>query len=180
MTRILGIICFTLLASNLFGQSQWIRFSVLGKDIPCEEVPKQVIITTKIAGKDSVLLKEPFKDCQQLIEIPKVEGLYAFTIKTQSYQPILLSFEIKADSPDTIQLGEMALKETISELDEVTITGIQRKFIEIDADKTTLTVKDNPVLSISSIYDAILKSSGNYALSGRWICGGWTNGYGLF
>lgn len=160
MTRILGFICFVLLSVNSFAQSQWIRFSVSTKDIPCEEVAKQVIISTKIAGNDSVLVKETFKDCSMLIEFPKTEGLYAFTIKTQLYQPILLSFEIKADTPDTIELGEMALKETVSILDEVTITGIQRKFIEIDADKTTLTVKDNPVLSISSIYDAILKIPG--------------------
>lgn len=160
MTRILGFICFVLLSSNLLAQSQWIRFSVSAKEMPCEDVPKQVIISTKIAGKDSVLVKQQFKDCSQLIEFPKMEGLYAFTIKTQLYQPILLSFEVKAATADTVELGELVLKETVSQLDEVTITGIQRKFIEIDADKTTLTVKDNPVLSISSIYDAILKVPG--------------------
>ena len=160
MSRILGLICFVLLSSNLLAQSHRIRFSVSGKEIPCEDIPKQVIISTKIDGKDSVLIKEQFKDCSQLIELPKREGLYAFTLKTQLYQPMLLSFEIRANTPDTIQLGELVLKETVSVLDEVTITGIQRKFIEIDADKTTLTVKDNPVLSISSIYDAILKIPG--------------------
>lgn len=161
MTKLFGLVCLLFLVFyHASGQSQWIRFSVVGKDIPCEDVPKQMIITTKVDGKDSLLLKEAFKDCQQLIEIPRLEGIYAFTIKTQLYQPILLSFEIKATSSDTIQLGEIALKEEVSQLDEVTITGIQRKFIEINADKTTLTVKDNPVLSISSIYDAILKVPG--------------------
>ena len=160
MTRILGIICFLLLSSNLFGQSQWIRFSLTSKDMPCEEVAKQVIISAKIGGKDSLLIKVDFKDCKKLIEFPRAEGVYSFTVRTQLYEPILLSFEIKASTADTIELGELALKETVSQLDEVTITGIQRKFIEIDADKTTLTVKDNPVLSISSIYDAILKVPG--------------------
>lgn len=160
MIRLLGLIFIVLLSTNGFAQSQWIRFSVLGKDIPCEDVPKQLIVSTIIAGKDSVLKKESFKDCNQLLEIPKIEGLYSLTIKTQLYQPILLSFEIKATTVDTIQLGELALKETVSELDEVTVTGIPKKFIEIDADKTTLLVKDNPVLSISSVYDAILKVPG--------------------
>lgn len=160
MKRTLILTCILICSLKLSAQSQWIRFSVAAKEIPCEDVPKQVIISTKIAGKDSVLIKEQFKDCSQLIELPKREGLYAFTIKTQLYQPILLSFEIKSNTSDTIQLGELVLKETVSELDEVTITGIQRKFIEIDADKTTLMVKDNPVLSISSIYDAILKVPG--------------------
>ncbi len=161
MTKFFSLISFLFFAFfQVAAQSQWVRFSLTTKDIPCEDVAKQVIISTKIAGEDSVLIKETFKDCSRLIEFPKTEGLYAFTIKTQLYQPILLSFEIKADTPDTIALGELALKETVSLLDEVTITGIQRKFIEIDADKTTLTVKDNPVLSISSIYDAILKIPG--------------------
>ncbi|WP_343636028.1 outer membrane beta-barrel family protein [Fluviicola sp.] len=160
MTRLLGLICFLLFSAHLSAQSQWIRFSVLGKDIPCEDVPKQVILSTLIAGKDSVILKEQFTDCQQLLEIPKRTGVYSFTIKTQLYQPVLLSFEIKETTADTIQLGELALKEAVSELDEVTVTGIPRKFIEIDADKTTLLVKDNPVLSISSVYDAILKVPG--------------------
>ena len=160
MIRTLGFICFIFLSSNLLGQSQWIRFSLNGKDIPCEEVSKQLIISTKIDGKDSVLKKEAFSSCQQIIEIPKVTGVYSFTIQTQLYQPILLSFEIKESTADTIQLGNLFLKEPVSNLDEVTITGVQRKFIEIEADKTTLTVKDNPVLSISSIYDAILKVPG--------------------
>lgn len=160
MTRYFGLFCFLFLSSGLFAQSQWVQFSLVGKDIPCEEVSKQLILTTKIAGKDSVLKKESFLECLQLIEIPRIDGVYFLTIQTQLYQPILLSFEIKANSPDTIQLGELILKEPVSNLDEVTITGVQRKFIEIEADKTTLTVKDNPVLSISSIYDAILKVPG--------------------
>lgn len=161
MYRIAFIICFLFCSSNLLSQSQWLRFSVAGKEIPCEEVPKQLIISANIAGKDSILKKEQFDDCKDLlVALPKLEGTYSFTIRTQLYQPVLLSFEVKKNTPDTIQLGELVLKEAVSELDEVTITGIQRKFIEIDADKTTLRVKDNPVLSISSIYDAILKVPG--------------------
>lgn len=161
MTKFFSLISFLFFVFfQVTAQSQWVRFSIPAKDIPCEDVAKQVLISTKIAGKDSVLVKETFKDCFRLIEFPKTKGLYAFTIKTQLYQPILLSFEVKANTPDTIELGELVLKETVSVLDEVTITGIQRKFIEIDADKTTLIVKDNPVLSISSIYDAILKIPG--------------------
>ncbi|MNK27356.1 hypothetical protein D3C87_457100 [compost metagenome] len=161
MYRIVFIFCFLLCSSKLFSQSQWLLFSVIGKEIPCEEVAKQLIISANFEGKDSILKKEQFSDCKQLIVgLPRLEGTYSFTIRTQMYQPILLSFEIKKNTPDTIQLGDLVLKEAVSELDEVTITGIQRKFIEIDADKTTLRVKDNPVLSISSIYDAILKVPG--------------------
>jgi hypothetical protein len=160
MTRYTGLFICLFVAFLSSGQSQWIRFSVSGKDIPCEEVAKQVIISTRIDGKDSVLMKESFTECRQLIEVPKRPGVYTFTIQTYLYQPILLSFEIKAETADTIDLGNRVFKETVAALDEVTITGVQRKFIEIDADKTVLTVKDNPVLSVSSVYDAILKVPG--------------------
>ena len=160
MKRLLILACILLCSMELFAQSQWIRFSFVSKDFPCEDVPKELTISTVISGKDSTVFKQQFSECSRLIELPKFSGVYSFTVRTQLYQPILLSFEIKENSADTIQLGELTLKEPVSELDEVTITGIQRKFIEIDADKTTLTVKDNPVLSISSIYDAILKVPG--------------------
>lgn len=160
MIRHFGLICFVFLSSNLFAQSKWIQFSVAGKEIPCEEVSKQLTISVSVGGKDSILKKELFLDCQQLIEIPLVEGILSFTINTQLYQPIALKFEVREYTSDTIRLGELVLKEPVSDLDEVTITGVQRKFIEIEADKTTLIVKDNPVLSISSVYDAILKIPG--------------------
>ncbi|WP_169312085.1 outer membrane beta-barrel family protein [Fluviicola taffensis] len=144
----------------MFGQSQWIRFSISVKDIPCEDVPKQLTLSSVFAGKDSVLLKEQFSVCQKYLEIPKIPGVYTVQIKTQLYELILVDFKIEANTPDSISLGEFKLKEPIAQLDEVTITGVQRKFIEIEADKTTLIVKDNPVLSISSIYDAILKVPG--------------------
>ncbi len=160
MYRIIAVFCILFCSTHLSAQSQWIRFSFAEKEIPCDEITKQVIVSTKISGKDSVLLKEQFSDCEKVIELPKIPGIYSFTVRTQLYQPLLLSFEVKENTSDTIQLGELILKEPVSQLDEVTITGVQRKFIEIEADKTTLTVKDNPVLSISSIYDAILKIPG--------------------
>lgn len=175
MIRYFGLICFVFLSSNLFGQSShWIKFSLTGKDIPCEDIPKQLSISMKMDGKDSILKKEQFSACQQILELPQMEGLYSLTIHTQLYEPILLSFEIKANTVDTVQLGELVLKETVSVLDEVTVTGIQRRFIQVEADKTTITVKDNPILTVSSIYDAILKipgvvpyPGGGFAISGQ-------------
>jgi iron complex outermembrane receptor protein len=174
MKRTLLLACILLCSTKLLAQSQWIHFSFLAKDFPCEDVAKELTISTFISGKDSTILKQQFSECSRLIEIPKFPGTYSFTVKTQLYQPILLSFEIKANSADTIQLGELVLKETVAVLDEVTVTGIQRRFIQVDADKTTITVKDNPILTVSSIYDAILKipgvvpyPGGGFAISGQ-------------
>ncbi|MDR0802410.1 TonB-dependent receptor domain-containing protein [Fluviicola sp.] len=160
MYRLTVVFCILFNSSFLLGQSQWIRFSFTTKEIPCEDIPKQLIVSTVIAGKDSVLLKEQFSECQKLVELPRISGIYSFSVRTQLYQPVLRSFEVSAHTADTIRLGEFVLTEPVSQLDEVTITGVQRKFIEIEADKTTVTVKDNPVLTISSVYDAVLKIPG--------------------
>ncbi|WP_430403912.1 TonB-dependent receptor domain-containing protein [Fluviicola sp.] len=174
MKRTLILACILLCSMELFAQSQWINFSFVSKDFPCEDVSKELTISTFLSGKDSTIFKQQFSECSRLIEIPKIAGTYSFTVKTQLYQPILLSFEIRANTADTVQLGELVLKETVSVLDEVTVTGIQRRFIQVDADKTTITVKDNPVLTVSSIYDAVLKipgvvpyPGGGFAISGQ-------------
>ncbi|WP_343747651.1 TonB-dependent receptor [Fluviicola sp.] len=160
MYRIITLIGIFFCFSQAFAQSQQIRFSFAEKEIPCGEIPKQVVLSVPLDGKDSVLLKETFSDCTKLIEVPKIPGVYSFTIRTQLYQPILLSFEVGPNTPDTIDLGELVFKDDVAQLEEVTVTGIQRRFIKVDADKTTITVQDNPVLTVSSIYDAILKIPG--------------------
>jgi iron complex outermembrane recepter protein len=174
MIRYFGLICFVFLSTTLLGQGRWVQFSVKGKDIPCEELAKEFILSTQIDGSDTLLKKVPFFDCQQVIEIPNSPGVYSMTIRSQLYLPISVSFEITGSSSDTIQLGEFALKELVSDLEEVTVTGIQRRFIQVDADKTVITVKDNPILTVSSIYDAILKipgvvpyPGGGFAISGQ-------------
>ena len=52
-------------------------------------------------------------------------------------------------------------KDTIKpkELKEVTITQ-QKKFIKVDSDKTTVSVKDNAMLSTGNAYDAVKKMPG--------------------
>lgn len=156
--RSIFLICLGV--TDLWGQNQQVSIKLISTDLPCEEIPKQLVLSTNYNGKDSVLLKDQFLECQRTIKFPKIPGKYTLQVRTQLYELVFIDFKIDEKSVDSVFLGAFRLKEPVSQLDEVTITGVQRKFIEIDADKTTLTVKDNPVLSISSIYDAILKIPG--------------------
>ena len=51
------------------------------------------------------------------------------------------------------------LKEKAIQLDEVSIKA-QKKFIKVESDKTTVAVKDNPMLSTGNAYDAVKKLPG--------------------
>ncbi|MFT6749714.1 MAG: iron complex outermembrane receptor protein, partial [Flavobacterium sp.] len=50
-------------------------------------------------------------------------------------------------------------KEDVTKLEEVTI-GVKKKFIKIESDKTTVSIKDNEMLSTGNAYEAIKKLPG--------------------
>ena len=63
----------------------------------------------------------------------------------------LFAQETKAEN-DTI-------KKKVTTLDEVTIKT-QKKFIKVESDKTTVSIKDNAMLSTGTAYDAVKKMPG--------------------
>lgn len=48
-------------------------------------------------------------------------------------------------------------KQSVKKLKEITITGVDRKFIHVDPEKTTVLIADNPFFSESTLYHAITK-----------------------
>jgi iron complex outermembrane receptor protein len=141
-------------------QSQKVAFSLFSGEEECALIPKQIVLSRVVNGKDSLVQKDTFSLCLQEIEFPKLAGTYKLVIRAQKYEDLNLTFDITDQSPEHIDLRLFELQKKKSQLDEVTITGIQRSFIQVDADKTTITVKDNPILTVSSVYDAILKIPG--------------------
>jgi hypothetical protein len=49
-----------------------------------------------------------------------------------------------------------SIKKKVTTLDEVTIKT-QKKFIKVESDKTTVSIKDNAMLSTGTAYDAVKK-----------------------
>ena len=63
-----------------------------------------------------------------------------------------------AQETKTVQ-DSIPQKEEINKLEEVSITQ-QRKYIKVESDKTTISVKDNPMLSTGTAYEAVKKLPG--------------------
>ena len=63
----------------------------------------------------------------------------------------------KTDTNKTIQ--DTLKNQKVTELNEVTVLQ-QKKLIKIESDKTTVSIKDNPMLSTGTAYDAVKKMPG--------------------
>jgi len=142
------------------GQTQKLSFSLFSADESCPSVQKKLLLYYVTESSDSLVKSDTLIDCYAETDFPKSMGLYYLVIRAKNFQEIAVSFTVSEDSPEIIDLKRLELVKKNDQLEEVTITGIKRSFIQVDADKTTITVKDNPILTVSSIYDAILKIPG--------------------
>ncbi len=160
MIKFLTAGVFILSAFLASGQTQKVAFSLFSSEEECHLIPKEMFLFQVIDGKDSLVQRDTFSLCLMEIEIPKLAGKYHLVIQSKKYEDLSVTFDIANESAARIDLQLLELKKKTNTLDEVTITGIKRSFIQIDADKTTITVKDNAILTVSSLYDAILKIPG--------------------
>lgn len=145
---------------NAYNQTQKISFTILSHEEDCVLIQKQKSLYINLNGIDSLLKQDDFFECKNEFEILKKNGSYRLLIKSENYSNITVDFNINDESPEIIDLKDLELKKKMQNLDEVTITGIKRSFIQVDADKTTITVKDNAILTTSSLFDAIIKIPG--------------------
>jgi iron complex outermembrane recepter protein len=151
---------FLLFTINSFTQTQKIKFELNSTIEPCDSIYKSFLLVFEPQKKDTTILRETFQSCSHQIEFQKESGDYKLIIRAFGYEDIDLEFELTETTSETIAFNEITLQLKTRKLDEVTITGIKRSFIQIDADKTTITVQDNPILNNSSVYDAILRIPG--------------------
>ena len=71
----------------------------------------------------------------------------------------LIAFQSFAQELKTVQ-DSIPKKESVKTLDEVTVTGNKKQFIKVESDKTTVSVKDNDMLSTGNAYEAVKKMPG--------------------
>ncbi|MFN7776516.1 TonB-dependent receptor plug domain-containing protein, partial [Flavobacterium sp.] len=78
------------------------------------------------------------------------------------------------NNPEKVQAND-SIKTKVTTLDEVTIAQ-KRKYIKVESDKTTVSIKDNPMVSSGSSLDAIKKlpgvitsPTGEISLNGRGV-----------
>lgn len=99
-------------------------------------------------------------------------GNYTLTIFTYEYDQEVIAFEITANSK-SITLNDVVLVEKLNTLKEVVLTD-RKKYIKVESDKTTINVKDNPLVSSGTALDAIKKMpgvvaspTGGFSLNGK-------------
>jgi hypothetical protein len=113
--------------------------------------------------RENILIdSSEIKNCINFMTIPKEIGTYKLKIELSEYDNYEIFFDIKKNISDTINLGTITLIKSpkIKNLEEVTITGIKRKFINVEAEKTTINIINNDFLSNNSMYSAISKLPG--------------------
>lgn len=74
---------------------------------------------------------------------------------------MLLSFSVTAQEIPTNPTSKDSISKIEEQkLKEVTVIGNKKKFLKIDSDKTTVSVKDNPMLSTGNAFEVIKKLPG--------------------
>ncbi|MFY8188913.1 MAG: TonB-dependent receptor domain-containing protein [Flavobacterium sp.] len=86
-------------------------------------------------------------------------GFYELTISSFGYQNIVLPFEVKKKNDQVISFPAQVLKEEIAQLDGIELTA-KKKLIQVDSDKTTVSVENNPMLSSGNTLEAVKKLPG--------------------
>jgi len=160
MTKFIFFLFFLCPYFVVFGQNRKLTFSVFSTEEDCSLIPKELLVSYEVNGQDSIIRKDSITNCLIEIDLPEVAGSYRVSVSAENYKNAVFYFDVTDSTSRQLTQPPIELKKDISQLDLVTITGIKRSFIQVDADKTTITVKDNPVLTVSSIYDAILKIPG--------------------
>ena len=96
--------------------------------------------------------------CEFTIQENLAAGNYTLTIFTYEYNQEVVSFEI-TETSNSITLEDVLLTEKMTNLKEVVLTD-RKKYIKVESDKTTINVKDNPLVSSGTALDAIKKMPG--------------------
>ena len=142
-----------------FGQLSAVSGSISKADSSCDFSLKQFQVLQKKGVSDSLVWTRQDTLCNFHFSLELKPGAYFLRIKNLDGEKAELAFEIKTTG-ETIELGNIIPGGRASELEGVTITGVPKRFIQIDAEKTIVTVEGNPILEVSSVYDAILKLPG--------------------
>jgi iron complex outermembrane recepter protein len=172
MKHLLPILIFFICCSAATGQKTLLTASVASSTSACDVSEKLFRISRTGENGDSAIWSKEDTVCTFSVRLDLPPGNYLLHIRNSDAEAEA-AFEV-TDPVAEIDLGKLALTTRISGLEEVTITGVPKKFIQIDAEKTVVTVENNPILEVSSVYDAILKipgiipyPGGGFALGGQ-------------
>lgn len=164
-------------SSNLIfsqGALKTIKIKSSDAKITCSEDNTERFYTLERKINDEVLYNKYFSKtgCEFTIQENLEPGNYTLTIFTYEYNQEVIPFEITANN-NSITLDDVVFSEKMTNLKEVVLTD-RKKYIKVESDKTTINVKDNPMVSSGTALDAIKKMpgvvaspTGGFSLNGK-------------
>lgn len=159
MRLLLLILISIFLKTVSWSQARQFSFTVVRENNACDSTQKSFFVYKPENGKDTLFYRFSTTNCQIEQAVTWPMGPYRLRIVSDEGGTHESTFTIQ-DSSTVIDLGNLMLQSDTAVIEEVTITGVPKKFIVIDAEKTTITVENNPILEIASVYDAVLKIPG--------------------
>ncbi len=159
MTRIL-ILLFLIISVNLSAQHIVVTAKIQLEDTTFNTSTKQFSVLKKRLNSDTLIHQWQENSNEILKKIELSSGKYIFRVKTADGGSKSIDFNVSDKTQQTIELGTIVIPSKVGSLEAVTVTGIPKKMILIDPEKTTVLVENNAVLERGSIYDAILKIPG--------------------
>ncbi len=172
--KITLIFLLSLFSSYHHAQNFELKVKISNEERECDTDLKQFILVQKNANHDSTIFALQDTSCYFSKTIVLLKGNYVLKIKSISSIQREIPFSFTENTNSTIDLGTIILSNKIAQVEEVTITGIPKKFIISDPEKTVVLVENNAILESSTIYSAITKipgiipsPSGGFTYSGQ-------------
>jgi len=155
----------------LIAQKQTVlKGNILVGSSKCEEKFNLNYKIIKVESEQLQVADSMFLDsCRFLLPIQMEPGNYQLVLHVKGYYSETLPFSVSLnDSLNEIQFPNSTLvrEREVTNLNDVTVTGIKRSLIRLEANKVFIQVKDNDLLTISSVYDALRKLPGTFITPG--------------
>lgn len=130
--------------------------------LPCETDNNERTLVLEKITNDQIEKVSTYQSngCLFLLSETLPAGQYRFTVSVMGFEDAKADFEVPAENPGKIVLAPITLAEKTNSLSEVMVYGNKKQFLKVEADKTIVSVKENPMLSTGSTYDAVKKLPG--------------------
>lgn len=147
------------------GQTRIVSVNVSKTGVDCNsDNSKSTIYINKLEGENYTTLDSVnITGCYGMLSIPKQVGKFQIIFSSEGYYPETIPFQTNEQTPDSISITRTLIKSNqLTQVQEVTITGIKRDMIRMEANKVLIQVRDNEILTISNLYDALVKIPGAF------------------
>lgn len=164
MFKLSKILFFLFFLQIVFSQEKKIVLKIKTDDILCENVitDKKINVFTINNDEKKLVFSKVFTECFIEFKLPENNVDFQFEVSSSGYEVGILDFSTRDKDfvETTYLLMELKSKATQKQIETVVVKSNLNKFIKVDADKTIVQIKDNPVYDSGTSYDAISKLPG--------------------